>query len=179
MTPIRLLPLVLWLALAAFSVVTYDLLPADIPQQINAAGEITRTTARSPVSWGMLPAIALFTLALIQGIGLLLPSHPELFNFPSKDKLLALPPAARAPVIAQMRAFMDITSLLVMIIMLGVQWMLWQSAQGRTSSASSAVLMVVSFALVPVLLVLVWRLNAATERAHAEWTAAQRAHGTA
>lgn len=174
MTPLRLLPWVLWLALAAFSVSTYELLPADIPQQINAAGEITRTTARSPVAWGLLPAIALFTLALIQGIGTLLPSRPELFNFPSKDKLLALPPAARAPVIAQMRTFMDITSLLVMIIMLGVQWMLWQSAQGNTSRTSSAVLMVVSFGLAPLLLVLVWRLNSATERAHAAWQASQR-----
>lgn len=174
MTPLRLFPWVLWLALAAFSVITYDLLPADIPQQINAVGEITRTTARSPVAWGMLPAIALFTLALTQGIGTLLPLRPELFNFPAKDKLLALPPAARAPVIAQMRRFMDITSLLVMIIMLGVQWMLWQSAQGRSSSTSSAVLMGVAFALTPLLVVLVWRLNSATERAHAEWRASQR-----
>jgi uncharacterized membrane protein len=174
MTPLRLMPWVLWLALAAFSVATYELLPADIPQQINAAGEITRTTARSPVSWGMLPAIALFTLALTQGIGALLPSHPELFNFPSKDKLLALPSGARTPVIAQMRAFMDITSLLVMIIMLGVQWMLWQSAQGRSSSTSSAILLAVTFGLVPLLLVLVWRLNSATERAHAAWQASQQ-----
>lgn len=174
MTPLRLLPWVLWLALAAFSVTTYELLPADIPQQINAAGEITRTTARSPLSWGMLPAIALFTLVLTQGLAVLLPTRPELFNFPAKAKLLALPPAAQAPVIAQMRTFMDITSLLVMMLMLGVQWMLWQSAQGQTSGVSSTVLMVVAFALAPVLLVLVMRVNSATERAHAEWQSAQR-----
>jgi len=86
MTPLRLLPRVLWLALAAFSVTTYKF-PADIPQQINAAGEITRTTARSPVSWGMLPAIALGILVLTQGLSTLLPTRPELFNVPSKDTL--------------------------------------------------------------------------------------------
>lgn len=174
MTPLRLLPWVLWLALAAFSATTYERLPADIPQQINAAGEITRITARSPVSWGLLPAIALGVLVLTQGLSTRLPTRPELFNFPSKDKLLALPPAARAPVIAHMRLFMDITSLLTMGIMLGVQWMRWQTALGHTSSTSSTVRMVVSFALAPVLFLLVWRVNSATERAHAEWLASQR-----
>jgi len=174
MSPLRLLPWVLWLSLAAFSAITYDLLPADLPQHFNFSGEVTRTTARSPVSWGMLPAVALFTLALTQGIATRLPSNPELFNFPAKDKLLALPPAARAPVIAQMRTFMDITSLLVMIVMLGAQWMLWQSAQGGANSTSSTVLLVGCTALVPVLLLHVFRINAATERAHAEWLASQR-----
>jgi uncharacterized membrane protein len=174
MTPLRLLPWVLWLALAAFSVTTYELLPADIPQQLNAAGEITRTTERSPVAWGMLPAIALGMLLLSHGLSALLPARPELFNFPSKDKLLALPPAERAPVIAQMRTVMDLTSLLTMLIMLGVQWLLWESAQGRTTGVSSTVLVVVCFTLAPVLLLFVGRVNSATERAHAQWQVSRR-----
>lgn len=174
MTPLRLLPWVVWLALAAFSVTTYELLPADIPQQINAAGAITRTTARSPMAWGMLPAVALGMLLLTQGLSALLPSRPEWFNFPAKEKLLALPPAERAPVIAQMRTFMDITSLLMMLIMLGVQWLLWQSALGHENSTSSTVLVVVCFAMAPVLLLVVGRLNSATERAHAQWVASRR-----
>jgi uncharacterized membrane protein len=174
MNPIRLLPWILWLALAVFTAATYDLLPADIPQQIDAAGAVTRTTARTPLAWSLLPAVALLTLVLTQGIAALLPSHPHLFNFPAKDKLLAMPAEARAPVIAHMRRFMDISSLLVMLVMFGAQWMLWQSAQGHTSATGNTVLMVVSIAIAPVLLLLIARLNSATEQAHAAWVAAKR-----
>jgi uncharacterized membrane protein len=69
---------------------------------------------------------------------------------------------------------MDITSLLIMMLTLGVQWMLWQSALGHENSTSSTVLMVVCFAMVPVLLLLVGRLNSATERAHAQWMSSKR-----
>jgi uncharacterized membrane protein len=174
MKPLRVLPWVLWLALAVFSAVTYEQLPADIPQQLDAAGAITRSTARTPLSWGLLPAIALLTLALMQGIGALLPGRPHLFNFPAKDKLLALPPAARAPIIAQMQSFMDLSSVLTMLVMLGAQWMLWESAQGRAIGTSNTVLMVACAGLTPVLLLFIWRLNTATERAHAAWLASRR-----
>jgi hypothetical protein len=69
---------------------------------------------------------------------------------------------------------MNPSRVLMMLVMLGTQWMRWARAQRRAIGTNHRVLMVTCAGLTPVLLLFIWRLNTATERAHAAWLASRR-----
>ncbi len=174
MSLLRLLPWMFACAMVVFAIVTYDQLPERIPQQFDAAGRATRLAERSWLSWGVLPLSACGMLALLQLVSRQLTAHPELFNFPAKAQLLALPRDAQAPVIAQMRTFLDVAALLLVVVLGAAQFTVYQGALGRDTAAVSRVTVAVAVLMAPALLVFVVRITRATERAHAEWVAAQR-----
>jgi uncharacterized membrane protein len=175
---LRLAGLALLAALVLFSAVTFGDLPASIAQHFDASGAPTRFEETSLVSWFALPAIAAFTWGLMTVVGAQLPAHPELFNFPQKARFLALPPSHRGPVIAEMRAFLEATGVLVVALLLVVQLMVWRVAtQGSAGALAKAPL--VGAVLLPVLLLL-WlprlgrAVSAAERRVQAERTHAAR-----
>jgi hypothetical protein len=132
---LRLAGLSLLATLVFFSIVSYGDLPASIPQHFDASGAPTRFEDTSPVSWFALPAIAVFTWGLLAVVGAQLPAHPELFNFPQKARFLALPPSHRGPVLEEMRAFLEATSVLVIALLLAVQLMVWRVAMHGSAGA--------------------------------------------
>lgn len=169
MTPLRFIPWLLLLALAAFSVLTYDTLPDRIPQQIDFSGDVTRAADKSPLLWAMIPLIAAATLVFVQAIARVLPRNPSLFNFPGKDKLLALPAAYQAPVVAKMQDFLAMTSMLTVLVMCGAQWLLWRAALGHSTSGASMLVLILPALLIAVLLLRLFTIVSATNAAHNAW----------
>jgi uncharacterized membrane protein len=174
MTPIRLIPWLLLLALVAFSALTYDTLPEQIPQHLDFSGDVTRAAAKSPQRWAMLPLIAAVTLALVQAISHVLPRNPALFNFPGKHKLLALPAAYQAPVVAKLQDFLAITSIVTVLVMCGAQWLLWRAALGHSTSGASMLVLVFPVVLLAALLLHLSAIVSATDAAHDAWKTSAR-----
>jgi uncharacterized membrane protein len=148
----RIVRPLLWIGLAgliAFSLVSYQSLPDEVPRSINAAGAPKDFGPRSPFTWAMIPVMTALMLAFTQWIRGRLPEKPELFNFPGKDELLKLPAEYRGKAIARMQTFMDIIALQLLATMALVQWMIWRAALGHNTSVTSMVLLVST----PVLLI--------------------------
>ena len=168
---LRLLPWALCVALLLFSAATYSNLPASIPQHLNAAGEVTRSTPTTWLSWMLLPLVAVLVQALMTGLTLVLPKRPDLFNLPEKERLLTLPPEYRSTVIPLMQQTVDALGALTVLVLFGVQVMLWRVALGHAASNALPLLIVTSVVFVPVALVLTSRVHTATEEAHRRWVA--------
>jgi uncharacterized membrane protein AbrB (regulator of aidB expression) len=170
MRPTLPFPWLLWLGLVAFSVAAYPTLPGQIPQQLDAAGRIAGTTARSPASWGLLPVLAAAMVLLLQGIAHQLPARPHWFNYAAKVQLLELPIAWRAPLITRMQRFLDLVGVELVLVMGAVQGMLWHTARGGDGALALPLILGMSVVSTPLLLLGVSRLSDATEQAHRQWT---------
>ena len=145
---------VVWIALITLVVgaaLVYPQLPASIPQHIGADGRAGDFVPRSPFAWGMPVLIAVVIFAGLEVIRALLPSRPQLFNFPGKEQLQKLPMEYRGGVITRMQRFMDLVNLQLVITFALVQWMLWRGAHGAKSETLTVALLVLS----PIMLVLV------------------------
>lgn len=169
MTSLRILPWALLVSLFAFTFGTYDTLPSEIPTHINAAGEPTNVVPKSLGKWMLLPLVALAVQAMMAGISAFLPKRPDLFNFPEKARLLALPPSYQAPAVAWMRVVLDVSAMLTLLIMCYVQWMLWRTALGHRETAGLVVILVGSVLMLPAILILVSKVNDATLEAERKW----------
>lgn len=169
---LRILPWAIWAAMLVFSVATYADLPAEIPQHLNAAGEIARSVERTWMSWMLLPMIAAATQALLTWLTLLLPSKPDLFSFPEKERFLKLPRAYQGDAIVWMQVTMDILASGTMLLLFAVQVILWRTALGHPSKNTLPFLMVGTIVFIPLALILTSRVNAAVETAERKWRAA-------
>ena len=169
---LRVLPWAMWMALVVFSVMTFDTLPADIPRHMNAAGEITSSVPRTWFSWMLLPMVALAIQSLLFGLTLLLPKNPSLFNFPEKEKFLKLPQSYRGDVISRMQVTLDVAAVFTMSNMAFVQWVMWRTALGHETRHIGVFLIVGTFILLPLMLMLTLRVNAAVEIAERKWKSA-------
>lgn len=172
MMALRILPWALWVAIAVFSVATFGELPAEIPRHLSAAGDVTRSTPTSWWSWMLLPIIAFVTLGLLSGIEAALPKRPDLFNFPEKERLLALPPEYRRDVIREMQMVLSATAVLAMLVFGVVQVVMWRAAHGHPTSFALPLISVSAIAFVPVVLLLTSRVNNATIEADRRFKAA-------
>jgi uncharacterized membrane protein len=168
-TALRILPWALLVALFAFALGTFSGLPAEIPTHINAAGEPTNLVPKSLGNWMLLPLVALAVQGLMAGLSAYLPKRPDLFNFPEKARLLALPPSYQAPAVAWMRVVLDVSALITLLIMAYVQWMLWRTALGHRESAGLAIILVGTALMLPAILILVSKVNEATIEAERKW----------
>lgn len=146
-----------------FAVVVYWELPAEIPRHFDAAGVPTRFEATTPFTWFSLPAIAVATWAFMAFIARQLPTHPEWFNIPQKDRFLALAPAHRAPVIEEMRAVLSVASALVTALLLVIQLLMWRVATGGAAGPLGQAPLALSVLFVPLMLVWLPRLRRAVE----------------
>jgi uncharacterized membrane protein len=169
---LRVLPWAIWAGLMVFSVATYGGLPPEIPQRLNDAGEVTRSVGRTWVAWLALPLIAAAVQVLLTSVTLLLPSKPDLFNFPEKERFLQLPHSYRGHVIVRMQETLDAISVLTMLLLCGVQVLLWRVALGHASRNALPVILIGTLVFVPAALLLTSRVNSATEDAERKWKAA-------
>lgn len=168
----RILPWALWAALMVFSVATFHGLPSEIPQHFNSAGAVTDTAPATWFSWLMLPAIAGVVQIFLTWLTLLLPTQPELFNFPEKERFLKIPEAYRGDVIARMQLTLDVIATLTMVVLAGVQVLIWRAALGYSPKYLLPIGLIGTVLFIPLTLVLTSRVNHATEDAERKWKAA-------
>lgn len=178
MRQFRFIALGLAIASFAFAAATYGGLPERVPMRLTLDGEVTRSTARSPLAWFGLPAVALLTFALLQWVSSLLPRQPELFNFPDKERFLRLPREYHAPVVEEMRGVLDVTAALTLLVLVLVQLLLWRVAHGRAPGALAAGPWL-GLAILPVLLLCLTRVNAAVDRQERRWREREGTPGAA
>lgn len=172
----RLLRLLSWtalLVLLVFTAASYAGLPDSMPTHMGLDGKVTSVAAKSLWGWFLLPGIALALQLLFEGIGVMLPSRPQWFNFPEKDRFLQLPPEYQAPVIAQMRTMLDITQLGMLLLFGVLQVQMWMAAQGRGTSGLFISALVLPVLLTPAALFWLTRITAALEREEARFLASQ------
>lgn len=170
MTPLRILPWVLLACLWVFGVATYGAdLPADLPQSINLGGDVTATMPSSLGRWLLIPLVATGSLGFILGLTLALPKYPQLFNFPEKERFLRLPARYRGPVLRAMQTTLDATATTMMLMLGTTYFAFWRVARGHDLGASHLAIVLGAVAFAPVVLILVARVNAATEEAERRW----------
>ncbi len=171
---LRLLHILPWAILAVhllFAIAIYPSLGPYVPTHLDFAGKVTRMRSTSWLEWFGLPMIGVATLALLQGIGALLPKHPQLFNFAEKERFLRIPRAYHGPVIALMRATLDCTGVIVTVIFLLVHVMLWRAGDGEAPAAMHIVILLLSVGTLPMILLVTSKINAAVEEAERRWKA--------
>lgn len=176
MSVMRSLALGLVIASIVFAFATYPTLPDVIPTRLDLGGTPIAHQPRTPVGWFALPAINLILTAVLLGISRALPSRPHLFNFPDKDRFLRLSPAYQAPVIAVMRSVLDVALVGVLLTLISVQALMWRTALGEDAGALKFAPFL-GLLLTPVLLLLVLRVQNATEQAEAAQRAAEGERG--
>ncbi len=171
---LRLLRILPWAILAVhliFAVAIYPSLGPEIPTHLDFAGKVTRTRPTSWLEWFGLPMIGVATLLLLQGIGAILPRQPQLFNFAEKERFLKIPRAYHGPVIALMRATLDLTGVIVALTFLFVHVMLWRAGDGDPLAGMHIVILVLSVGTLPLILLMTSKINTAVEDAERRWKA--------
>jgi uncharacterized membrane protein len=167
--PLRLLSWTLLAILLLLAAVSYAGLPDRIPEKLAIDGRVTRDAAKTVWRWFLLPGIALVLQLLFEGIGAMLPSRPQWFNFPEKERFLALPREFQAPVIAEMRTLLDIALFGIQLLFLVIQYQLWAAAQGRGTSGLIIAAAVLPVLLTPMTLFWLTRVTSALEREEARY----------
>jgi uncharacterized membrane protein len=168
---LRILPWAIVVVHLLFAVAIYPSLGPEIATHLDFAGKVTRTRATSWIEWFGLPMIGVATLALLQGVGGLLPRHPQLFNFAEKERFLKIPRAYHGPVIALMRATLDLTGVIVALTFLFVQVMLWRAGDGKAAEWMNITVLVFPIGTLPMILLLTSKINTAVEDAERRWKA--------
>lgn len=130
-------------------------LPERVPGHFAAGGEVTRWDSPSILSWFGPVLIGLTVAGLMYGLARLLPRRPDLFNFPDKDRFLALSPSFQAPVIERMRDMLSGLASLMLTLFAAVQWTRFRTAHGADSEPYVAVVLLLSLAATPIVLA-VW-----------------------
>lgn len=169
MNSTRILPWVVVIGLIGFTAATYTGLPAEIPTKISSSGVVTHTEPKTLFNWFLLVGITALTQAFLTGITIMLRGKPELFNFPEKERFLALPSEYRPPVIERMQFVMDIVGTLTMLFLFYVQFMLWRVALGNPHHLGFAAMIVLTIFFVPVTFLLVGRVSAEVEVQEKRW----------
>lgn len=161
----RFAPWVATALLTVMSVLSYASLPERVPTRFGFDGTVTSTASRSLGEWMLMSIIAAVTVLLMQRLGGTLPDNPSRFNYPRKDDLLALPQEFQAPVVAEMQWFLDWMAFGTVCILLGVQCLRWHVATGGDARVGNYVLMAILVLSLPAILVLLGRVNRATDDA--------------
>jgi uncharacterized membrane protein len=129
--PLRLAALGLLAVLYAGSAAAYPRLPERIPVHFDLAGNADSWASTSLLSWFMLPLIATAVAGLLLVAGRVSEHRPELWNVPEKPRFLALPPEARAPIVARLRTFMALMAVMTTALMGVIQVEVFLTATGQ------------------------------------------------
>ena len=171
---LRLLRILPWAILTVHLIFAFAIFPSlgpEIPTHLDFAGKVTRVRTTSWLKWFGLPMIGAATLLLLQGIGAALPRHPQLFNFAEKERFLKIPRAYHGPIIALMRATLDLTGMIVALIFLVVHLMLWRAGNGKAPAEMHIAVFVLSIGTLPLVLLMTSKINTAVEDAERRWKA--------
>lgn len=137
------------------SALAWPELPERVPGHFGAGGEVTRWDSPSFLSWFGPAILGLVLAGMLYGLARLLPDRPHLFNFPDKDRFLALPPAFRAPVIRRMLDSLYGLATMMLALFALIQWTRFRTAHGADSAPYVAVVLILSVVTTPILLA-VW-----------------------
>src|SRR5690606_39344895 len=94
-----LLNVLLLAAFLAMSAWLWPSLPEPIPVHFGLDGTPDRWGSRA--TWWLLPGLAVFLTVFLGALGRWSTSRPHLVNLPGKERLLALPPERRRPVLTR------------------------------------------------------------------------------
>ncbi|HVT39663.1 MAG TPA: DUF1648 domain-containing protein [Gemmatimonadaceae bacterium] len=157
--------LVLTLLLFALSAGTYPSLPAQIPMHFNGAG-VDRWAPKTFFAWFGLPFLSLGLVAINYVIGALLARRPDLMNIPRKQRLLALPRERQQRVMRWWWVLVQTIGLVEASIMSVAQYGLWRAASAHVyeGRAIAWLVTVIAIGVLPLSLVIVWRMRAEVER---------------
>jgi uncharacterized membrane protein len=125
----RLLNAVLLVALFAGSAWAYPRLPARIPIHFDLAGRPDAWESRS-VGWFLLPAVAVGLALFLHAIAAYSANHPETWNVPDKRRFLAMDPRAREPIVARLREFVALVSVVITVMMCVIQAAVYRASTG-------------------------------------------------
>lgn len=137
------------------SALVWPELPDRVPGHFGAGGEVTRWDNPSLLSWFGPAILGLALVGMIYGLARLLPGRPHLFNFPDKDRFLALPAAFRAPVIRRMLDLLYGLATMMLLLFALIQWVRFRTAHGADPEPYVAAILILSVATTPLLLA-VW-----------------------
>lgn len=108
-------------------------LPQRVPIHFDFAGQPTTWARTSVLSWFGLPLLAAAITVLLYGIARASTGTPELWNIPERERFLALPSAARAPIIAYLHRLTAWAALLVTFTFITIHVGVYQTATGRSA----------------------------------------------
>jgi uncharacterized membrane protein len=156
---------VLTLFLLALSAGAYSSLPQQIPMHFNATG-VDRWAPKTFLAWFGLPFLTMGLVAINYVIGALLAKRPDLMNIPRKQRLLALPRERQQRVMRWWWVLVQTIGLVEACIMSVAQYGLWRAASAHVyeGRAIASLVTVIAVGMVPLSLVIIWRMRAEVER---------------
>jgi uncharacterized membrane protein len=163
--PLLLATAAVTVLLIALSAGTYSSLPQQIPLHFNATG-VDRWAPKSFYAWFGLPLLTAGLVAINYVIGALLARRPDLMNIPRKQRLLALPPERQQRVMRWWWVLVQTIGLVEACIMSVAQFGLWRAASAHAyeGRAIASLVTVIAVGMVPLSLVIIWRMRAEVER---------------
>jgi len=123
-----------WITMA---IVVFERLPASIPMHFGPSGAADSFAERSIGTWFALPAIGVSTTLLLLGLSSLTQRRPALFNVPSKDVLLSLPPAQQRPLFEQISMLLTLLSTSILLLFMAIHYDTWRVSTGSQQGLSA------------------------------------------
>ena len=120
--------IVYWIACIA----VYSNLPERIPIHFGMDGNPNGWADRGP-GWFGLPVLATVSMLFMQAIANLAHKSPMHWNVPEKKRFMALSHEQRAPIMNELVKMVQVTGLYTLLVMVVVQWEVYQSATGRSA----------------------------------------------
>lgn len=174
---IRLFSVASVLVLVVFAAAVYGTLPDRIPTHFDFSGTATTFSDKRVWNWFDLTLAGVGSWALVTGIGGALPSRPHWFNFPEKERFLALPSEYQGPVIAEMRTMLDIVALGTALLFLSIHVTAWRVALGH-EAGGFAYAPLAAILIAPLTLMWLPRLNRTVEAQERRWQGAAKRQTT-
>jgi uncharacterized membrane protein len=149
----------------------YPLLPDRFPIHFNAAGEADGWARKSPVTWGLLPCVALSVVSgmilLARSIRSIAKHSPNLINLPNKARFLMLADHQRIAVTRPLAIYLRGVSLLMAALFLYIVEGIGRVATGGSATHPSWPVLVFVVGVIGGLPLLVRATNKAM-RSHAQ-----------
>lgn len=150
---LRYLNLLLMTAFVWFAVYLWPHLPERIPRHFGASGEVDAWADRSLGSWFALPAIAVFTVVILELSAWLVQRRPQFINMPSKQHFMALPPEEQAPIAREIGLFVQGLSTMMLLLFAAIQWATYQAARGVSTRGLMQFVLIATLVMGPILAV--------------------------
>jgi len=158
--------ILLIVGLIGFSVWAWGRLPEQIPTHFGIDGRPDAWSARSLVSWFLIPAFAVAITLVMLGARTLCRKFPQLVNLPSGTRLADMPEPARQPILAELAGFLALVQTQILIIFGIIQVATFRAAMGSESRGLMIAVLVLAILTAPLLLGLFFlRLMPAMETA--------------
>ncbi len=134
---LALLNVALMISWITMAIVVFERLPASIPMHFGPSGAADSFAERSIGTWFALPAIGVSTTLLLLGLASLARRRPALYNVPSKDLLLSLPPAQQRPLFERISMLLTLLSTSILLLFMAIHYDTWRVSTGTQQGLSA------------------------------------------